>query len=90
MQARSPYPIKFNGMLFVASRPPQQDNNIWGGLNWWQNLRHPYYNMLTAGDSAELATLFEAFRRTLPVARARTQAYFGFPGVWWPEYVPTG
>ena len=34
--------LKFNGMLYGAKRPPYQDNNVWGGLNWWQNLRHPY------------------------------------------------
>jgi hypothetical protein len=22
-----------------AARPPNQDQNAWGGLNWWQNLR---------------------------------------------------
>ena len=84
-QARSPYPIKFNGMLYIASRV-DADNNIWGGLNWWQNLRHPYYNMLTSGDLDELKTLFIAFAKTIPVARMRTRAYFGFDGLWWPEY----
>jgi hypothetical protein len=41
IQARSPYPIKFNGMLFTANRPPFADHRDWGGLNWWQNLRMP-------------------------------------------------
>jgi hypothetical protein len=79
-------PIKFNGMLYGAARPPHQDENAWGGLNWWQNMRLPYYNMLPAGDFDELKTMLTAFARTLPIARARTQAYFGFGGVWWPEY----
>lgn len=36
-QARSPFPIKFNGMLYTAHRDPMQvDQNVWGGLNWWQ------------------------------------------------------
>ena len=35
-QARSPFPIKFNSMLYGAKRPPNQDENTWGGLNWWQ------------------------------------------------------
>ena len=86
-QARKPgMPIKFNGMLFGAARPPHQDENAWGGLNWWQNLRLPYYNMLPSGDFDELKTMLTAFARTLPIARARTLAYFGFGGVWWPEY----
>ena len=86
-QARSPFPIKFNGMLYTAHRDPMQvDQNLWGGLNWWQNIRHPYYNMLTSGDTDEMRTLFDSFARTVPVARARTMAYFGFEGIWWPEY----
>eukprot|EP01049_Picozoa_sp_SAG25_P010146 SAG25_NODE_1079_length_4095_cov_1.941191_3_plen_664_part_00 len=109
-QARSPFPIKFNSMLYNAKRPPHQDKNVWGGLNWWQvslppsvllcpspaepdtalvslqNLRMPYYNMLPSGDSDEMKTLFAAFNRTVPIARQRTRSYFGFEGIWWPEY----
>ena len=86
-QARKPgFPIKFNGMLYGAARPPHQDENAWGGLNWWQNLRLPYYNMLPSGDFDGVKTLLTAFSRTLPIARAKTKAYFGFTGAWWPEY----
>lgn len=42
--------------------------------------------MLTSGDTDEMRTLFESFARTVPVARSRTRAYFGFEGLWWPEY----
>jgi hypothetical protein len=86
-QARKPgMPIKFNGMLYGAARPPHQDENSWGGLNWWQNMRLPYYNMLPSGDFEELKTMLTAFARSLPIARARTRAYFNFSGAWWPEY----
>ena len=86
-QARKPgYPVKFNGMLYGAARPPHQDENAWGGLNWWQNMRLPYYNMLPAGDFDELKTMLTSFARSLPIARQRTKAYFGFSGAWWPEY----
>ena len=86
-QARKPgMPLKFNGMLYGAARPPHQDDNAWGGLNWWQNMRLPYYNMLPAGDFDELKTMLTAFARSLPIARERTKAYFGFSGAWWPEY----
>ena len=82
-----PYPIKFNGMLFTANRAPNIDFNDWGGLNWWQNVRLPYYNMLTAGDDDALLTLLTQYNLTVPVAKARTKAYFGFEdGLWWPEY----
>lgn len=86
VQARSPYPIKFNGMLFTANRAGKADFRQWGGLNWWQNLRLPYYNMNSAGDSDMLLTLLLQFESTVPVARARTKHYFGFDGIWWPEY----
>jgi len=86
-QARQPGThIKFNGMLYSANRIPNSDKNQWGGLSWWQNLRMPYYNMLTAGDTEELLTLLIAFNRTVPIAQERTRAYFGFDGIWWPEY----
>eukprot|EP00040_Diaphanoeca_grandis_P029720 m.174627 g.174627 ORF g.174627 m.174627 type:complete len:792 (+) comp31775_c0_seq1:209-2584(+) len=84
-QTRSPYPIKFNGMLYGATRPPSQDENGWGGLNWWQNLRHPYYNMLTAGDADSLRSMLQSFNYSVPVARVRTRAYFGFDGIFWGE-----
>eukprot|EP01051_Picozoa_sp_SAG22_P007491 SAG22_NODE_529_length_9428_cov_2.691178_8_plen_466_part_00 len=73
-------------MLYGAKRPPYSDKNTWGGLNWWQNLRMPYYNMLPSGDTDELKTLFAAFNKTVPIARQRTRSYFGFEGIWWPEY----
>ena len=73
-------------MLFTANRPPLADHRDWGGLNWWQNLRLPYYSMLQAGDNDEIASLFDQFNRTLPVVAARMKAYFGFDGLWWPEY----
>ena len=86
-QARVPGTvIKFNGMLYGANRAPNSDFNQWGGLNWWQNLRLPYYNMLAAGDHDALRSLLVAFNRTVPIAAARTRAYFGFDGLWWPEY----
>ena len=85
-QARSPFPIKFNGMLFNAPKPPKVDRRNWGGLNWWQNLRMPYYSMLASGDSDFLETLFESFLATLPLAAAKTQHYYNFSGAIWDEY----
>ena len=85
-QAGGDGPIKFNGMLYTAQRAPDIDTRSWGGLNWWQNLRLPYYNMLTSGDSDALLSLLAQFNKTIPVVKARTRAYFGFDGLWWPEY----
>eukprot|EP01062_Namystynia_karyoxenos_P068175 TRINITY_DN624_c0_g1_i1.p1 TRINITY_DN624_c0_g1~~TRINITY_DN624_c0_g1_i1.p1 ORF type:complete len:853 (+),score=207.07 TRINITY_DN624_c0_g1_i1:73-2559(+) len=85
-QARSPFPIKFNGQLFTATRPPNVDTRQWGGLNWWQNLRMPYYYMLAAGDADMLQTLFESFLGHFPVAQARCAHYFNASCAFWPEY----
>eukprot|EP00047_Mylnosiga_fluctuans_P013403 m.31443 g.31443 ORF g.31443 m.31443 type:complete len:770 (-) comp4883_c0_seq2:146-2455(-) len=86
IQARSPFPIKFNGLLFTANRAPKIDYRQGGGLNWWQNLRLPYYNMLGSGDFDQLATLFDSFLGNLPLAQARTSIYYNHTGAFWPEY----
>ncbi|EER13294.1 hypothetical protein Pmar_PMAR015892 [Perkinsus marinus ATCC 50983] len=89
LQARQPFPIKFNGMLFTAQRN-DPDYRQWGGLNWWQNLRAPYYNMLPAGDFAMQQTLFEAYKRTLNGTMAKTALYYPHmkgPTAFWDEYV---
>ena len=83
-QARSPFPLKFNGMLFTATH--KMDVRGWGGRNWWQNLRLPYYNMLSTGDTDMLFTLLDGFHKTLPLAKARTEHYFNITGAYWPEY----
>jgi hypothetical protein len=91
LQARAPFPIKFNGMLFTANKPTSMggtgvDSRSWGGLNWWQNLRSPYYAMLGNGDADLLESLFESFLRSLPLARARVEHYYNYSGAYWPEY----
>jgi hypothetical protein len=92
-QSRGPAPIKFNGMLFSANRPNASkhwgDFNMWGGLQWWQNLRHPYYNMLTSDDADGLKHMLLTFNRTRTIALHRTRTYFGFDGLWWPENTHT-
>lgn len=84
------FPIKFNGGLFTAQRPPHEEARQWGGLNWWQNLRMAYYNMLASGDAADLLqTLFDGFGGFVPMALARTRAYwphFEPPSMFLPEY----
>ena len=47
----NPWPIKFNGMAFVSSLPPETgksgpDYRDWGAASWWQNTRLPYGNMI--------------------------------------------
>eukprot|EP00759_Apiculatamorpha_spiralis_P000714 PhF_6_TR1028/c0_g1_i1/m.2085 len=87
MQGRARFPIKFNGLMYTAQRSPAEDDRQWGGLNWWQNLRSPYYGMYGSGDFDLIQTsLLESFLKTLPFAKARTQIYYNFSGAFWPEY----
>ena len=90
LQARGHrFPIKFNGMLFQAQRAPHEDFRFWGSLNWWQNLRMPYYPLLAWGDGEEMQTLFDGFVQNMPNAIARTKAYWpkmAQPAMFVPEY----
>ncbi|KAF4652351.1 hypothetical protein FOL47_011137 [Perkinsus chesapeaki] len=89
VQARQPYPLKFNGMLFTAQRD-NPDYRKWGGSNWWQNARMPYYNMLVSGDFSMQTSLFKSYLATLPFAIEKTKIYFpGMKGIaaYWDEYV---
>lgn len=87
---RGAYPIKFNGSIFtVDSREPKEifdaDYRRWGGPYWFQNTRLAYWPLLGSGDFELLHPLFRMFRDGLPFARARTQAYFGHGGAFFPE-----
>ncbi len=58
------------------------DYRDWGGGHWIQNIRQPYYAFLASGDWA-LGThvpFFNLISSQLPLARARTQAWFGHGG----------
>src|SRR5690348_14576354 len=88
IQARSPFPIKFNGLLFTANRPPDVDYRQWGGKSWWQNSRMSYYNMFASNDFDMLTPLFELFLSQLPFAQVKTKIYFNFTrgAAVWDEY----
>lgn len=88
LQARSPYELKFNGLIFTANRPPNVDFRDWGGKNWWQNSRLSYYNMFASGDFDMLTPLFDMFLAQLPFSQAKTQVYYNFTGgaAFWDEY----
>ncbi|EER14516.1 hypothetical protein Pmar_PMAR024403 [Perkinsus marinus ATCC 50983] len=89
IQSREPIPIKFNGMLFTAQRE-EVDYNKWGGLNWWQNARMPYYNMFASGDADMVdATFLQAFLSTLKYAEMKTKVYYpnmSGDAAYWDEY----
>jgi len=79
--------MRVSGMLFTANRPPNVDYRDWGGLNWWQNSRLSYYNMLAAGDVDLLTiSLLEPFLEQLPTAQLRTHVYYEHSGAFWDEY----
>jgi len=83
-QTRTAFPLKFNGQLYVATTP-NPDDRQWGGGEWWQNLRLPYYNMLASGDHDLILSLFDYYLNMLPIAQARTVTYFNITGAFWPE-----
>ena len=84
---RGRYPIKFNGSIFTVEVPGKFDPDYrrWGGCYWFQNTRLPYWTMLKAGDFDLMRPLFEMYRQSLPLARARTQRYFQHDGAFFPE-----
>lgn len=87
---RGALPIKFNGSLFTVETPHEgkrfdADFRLWGGPYWFQNTRLPYWSMLAAGDFDLMQPLFQMYTNSLPLARHRTQLYYGHAGAFWPE-----
>lgn len=88
---RGAQPIKFNGSLFsvghdlpagVSSSEDSHDPDFraWGASFWNQNTRLVYWPLIAAGDTDLLAPWFNMYVQALPLARARTQAYFHHEG----------
>jgi alpha-L-fucosidase 2 len=87
---RGAHPIKFNGSLFTMdetepTEPFDADYRRWGGGYWFQNTRLAYWPMLMSGDWEMMRPLFCMYRDALPLAKARTQHYFGHGGAFFPE-----
>lgn len=84
---RGNYPIKFNGSIFVVDQNDYKhaDYRAWGGCYWWQNTRHCYWPMLTAGDFDLIRPLFKFYMDTLPARKAATKNYYGHDGAFYPE-----
>ncbi len=88
---RGSHPIKFNGSIFtvpVEGEPGDADYRRWGPGYWWMNTRLPYYSMSTSGDYDLMQPFIEMYADDLyQVSRFRTEKYFGFDGVFFPECV---
>ena len=87
---RGALPIKFNGTIFTTDASYQgqrfdADFRLWGGPYWFQNTRLPYWSMLAAGDYDLMQPLFRMYTNSLPLARFRTERYYGHGGAFWPE-----
>ncbi len=86
---RGAFPIKFNGTLFTIGSTDElgldPDYRLWGGPYWQQNTRLMYWPMLASGDFEMMRPYFSMFKNALPTASARTQAYFGHDGAYFPE-----
>jgi hypothetical protein len=87
---RGAFPIKFNGSLFnvdaiVKGRSLDADFRMWGGICIWQNCRLAYWPMLSSGDFEMMNGLFRFYEDMLPFLAARTKAWFGHGGAFFPE-----
>ncbi|NDC77562.1 MAG: hypothetical protein EBZ67_06795 [Chitinophagia bacterium] len=101
---RGGLPIKFNGSIFTTNLPADlaggekgfdADFRQWGGNYWFQNTRLPYWTMYMAGDFDLMRPFFDMYLRALPLAKFRTQRYFGHDGAYftetmtpWGSYLP--
>ena len=61
------------------------DHRSWGGPYWFQNSRLIYWPMLASGDFEMMRPFFRLYGNTLALAKARTLAYFGHEGAFFPE-----
>ena len=61
------------------------DFRRWGGAYWFQNTRLIYWPMLASGDFDLMQPFFRMYAETLPLAKQRTEIYFGHGGVFFPE-----
>ena len=88
MQSRNTkWPIKFNGMAFIAARGAnaEADSRGWGACNWWQNTRLPYGAMLAAGDFDTFQVILEYKLNQEKLLSQRTQLYWNHTGMWTTE-----
>jgi len=95
---RGNFPIKFNGSIFnvdgesgiqAGSRGAIEnwdaDYRDWGDPYWFQNQRQIYWPMLAAGDYDMMMPFFKMYRDILPLAKKRTELYYGHQGAFFPE-----
>lgn len=96
---RGQFPIKFNGSIFnvdgksgirSGSSGHQIENwdadfREWGDPYWFQNQRQIYWPMLAAGDYDMMMPFFKMYSNALPLAKKRTELYYGHKGAFFPE-----
>jgi len=78
--------IKFNGSIFTLPYEKQDpDYRRWGGAQWFQNARLPYWPCIGAGDDDVTAPFYRHYTQNLTMARERTRIYYGHEGAFFPE-----
>jgi predicted alpha-1,2-mannosidase len=83
---RGKYWTKFNGSIFTLPwENADPDYRRWGSANWFQNVRLLYWPLIAAGDFDLLAPFFGQYLAALPLATARTAAYYGHGGAFFSE-----
>ena len=68
-------------LLWLLAVAPTTNNTV----QWFQNIRLPYYHMLHDGRFQNMKSLFEFYYAMLPVSQARTRAWFNETGTFFPE-----
>ncbi|MFE7331276.1 DUF5703 domain-containing protein [Streptomyces sp. NPDC057565] len=79
-------PIRFNGSLFAPGRPDDADFRKWNSYHGF-NQRFAYWNMLASGDFDLMHSYLDQYAESLPLAKARVQAFWGKPTVEEPSSV---
>jgi hypothetical protein len=58
-----------------------QLDGTWGNMEYWQNLRLPYWSMHAAGDFDSLETVFKYYKNMIAMVSARTMKYWNHTGI---------
>lgn len=77
--------VKFNGSIFTLPYEQDPDFRRWGGAQWFQNARLPYWPLLGSGDYEMLLPFYQTYLDALPLALERTKRYYGHEGAFFPE-----
>jgi alpha-L-fucosidase 2 len=93
---RGAQPIKYNGSIFTVGHDEANSDKVdggqrdadfrqWGSCFWNQNNRLIYWPLMQTGDYDLLQPWFDAYVKSIPMMKERTQLYYHHDGVYFPE-----